>query len=107
MHAAFHEWQRRQRRSRSQIPRLGTEKPLWWSLDAGFDPYHVRRQADVIGHAVWRAIKANRYQPRSPVEIEIAKPDGGIRAVSIFQIADSALSRLTFDTILAKKHIET
>lgn len=102
MHAAFHESERRQRRSNSELPQLRTEKPAWWSLDPGFDPYHVRRRADVIGHAIWHAMKKNQYQPRSPVKVPISKPDGGTREVSIFQVADSALSRLVFDTILAK-----
>ena len=100
MHAAFHESERRQRRSDTQLERLRTQKPSWWNLDPGFDPYHVRRRADVIGHAIWHAMKADEYQPRSPVMVPISKPDGGVREVSIFQVADSALSRLAFDTIL-------
>lgn len=102
MHAAFHESQRRQKRSKSQLERLDTQRPLWWDVDLGFDPYHVRRRADVMGHAIWRALKQGRYQPRSPVQVDIAKPDGGTRDLSIFQIADSALSRCFFDTILEK-----
>ena len=102
MHAAFFERERRQKRSESPIQRLPTQEPSWWGLDAGFNPYHVRRRADVIGHSMWRALKENRYQPRSPVKIEIAKPDGGVRGISVFQIVDSALSRLAFDSILEK-----
>ena len=102
MHTGFLEWERRQRRSNTPLQRLQTEEPSWWKLDPGFNPYHVRRRADVIGHAMWRALKENRYQPRSPVEVELAKPDGGVRSLSVFQIADSALSRFAFDQILAK-----
>ena len=102
MNSAFREWERRQRRSRSQLERLQTQTPSWWKLDPGFDPYHVRRRADVIGHAIWRSLKEGRYSPRSPVESEIEKAGGGVRTVSVFQVADSALSRFAFDTILAK-----
>lgn len=102
MHSAFNEWRRRNERSLSPIARLKTDAPLWWQLDAGFDPYHVRRRADVIGHSIWNALKNNRYQPRSPVSLEIQKPQGGTRSLSVYQIGDSALSRLAFDSILAK-----
>ncbi len=102
MHTGFLEWERRQRRSKTRLQRLQTQEPSWWKLDPGFNPYHVRRQADVIGHAMWRALKEGRYQPRSPVEVEIDKPGGGVRGLSVFQIADSALSRFAFDQILAK-----
>jgi len=102
MHVAYQEWERRQRRSKAELERLPTQKPPWWSLDAGFDPYYVRQRADVIGHSIWRALKENRYQPRSPVEVTIDKPDGGLRDISVFQIADSAVSRFAFDEILEK-----
>ena len=102
LYAGFVEWERRRKRSAAQVPRLPTRKPPWWKLDPGFDPYHVRGRADVIGHAMWRALKDRRYEPRSPVEIEIDKPGGGVRPLSVFQVADSALSRCTFESILAK-----
>ena len=102
MYAAFSEWDRRRKRSGSTLQRLDTREPSWWNLDPGFDPYHVRRRADVIGHAMWRALKNGRYAPRSPVEIEIEKPGGGVRKLAVFQVADSALSRLAFESILAK-----
>ena len=51
---------------------------------------------------MWRALKHGRYAPRSPVEIEIEKTGGGLRKLSVFQVADSALSRFTFESILAK-----
>ena len=102
MQVAYSEWDRRQKRSRSALQRLDTRKPSWWNLDPGFDPYHVRRRSDVIGHAMWRALKDGRYAPRSPVEIEMEKTGGGVRKLSVFQVADSALSRSTFESILAK-----
>ena len=102
MQAAFSEWDRRQKRSSSMLERLDTREPSWWNLDPGFDPYHVRRRADVIGYAMSRALRHGRYTPRSPVEIEKDKVGGGVRKLSVFQVADSALSRFTFESILAK-----
>lgn len=102
MHRGYLEWERRRKRSKIPLQRLETAQPSWWKLDPGFNPYHVRRRADVIGHAMWRALKENRYRPCSPVKVEIVKPNGGVRSLSVFQIADSALSRFAFDQILAK-----
>ena len=102
MQASFSEWDRRRKRSGSTLQRLDTRRPSWWSLDPGFDPYHVRRRSDVIGHAMWRALRHGRYAPRPPVEIEKEKDGGGVRKLSVFQVADSALSRFTFESILAK-----
>ena len=100
--AGIIESQRRQRRSRVSLPDLKTNKPTWWDLDPGFDPYHVRQRADNIGHSIDRSLRQNRYKPRSPVEVTIDKPGGGTRQLSVFQVADSALSRFVFESILAK-----
>ena len=93
---------RRDRRSLTPLPRLPTSRPSWWSTDPGFDPYHVRRRARNIGHAICLALKEGRYRPRPPVEVTIPKEGGGVRPLSVFQVADSALSRLTFEMVLTK-----
>lgn len=96
------ESQRRQRRSVDQLTELETRKPSWWTVDPGFDPYYVRRRAEVIGHSIHRALRNGRYKPRPPVEVIIDKPGGGIRQLSVFQVADSALSRAIFESVLEK-----
>ena len=102
MQSGLQEWERRRRRSDAEIALLSTQEPSWWRLDPGFNPYHVRRRADAIGHSIWQSLRSGAYQPRSPVEIEIDKADGGIRKLSVFQVADSALSRFAFESVLAK-----
>ncbi len=100
--AGFVESQRRQRRSVAQVKQFQTNRPTWWNVDPGFDPFHVRRRADVIGHSIHRALREGRYEPRPPVEVRIDKPGGGVRQLSVFQVADSALSRYAFESTLAK-----
>lgn len=102
MKFAHSEWGRRNRRSAIPKPRLVASEPSWWSADPGFDPYHVRRRAEVIGHATWQRLKDGSYEPRPPVEVSIPKDSGGERQISIFQVADSALSRMAFESILRK-----
>lgn len=96
------ESRRRQRRTVLQLTDLETPKPPWWKVDPGFDPYYVRRRADVIGHSIHRALRKGRYKPRPPVEFVIDKLGGGTRQLSVFQVADSALSRVIFESILEK-----
>ena len=102
MQSYHHENRRRNARSAEALPKLPMERPDWWDLDRGFDPYHVRRRSDVIGHAIWHSLQDGSYAPRSPVSVEKAKPGGGLRHLSIFQVADSAVSRMVFESVLAK-----
>jgi RNA-directed DNA polymerase len=102
MKLAHSEWVRRSRRSATPVTRLVVSEPSWWSADPGFDPYHVRRRAEVIGHATWQRLRDGTYEPRPPVAVSIPKDSGGERQISIFQVADSALSRMAFESILRK-----
>ena len=102
LRSGFDESRRRDRRSLTPLPRLNTSRPSWWDVDSGFDPYHVRRHAGTIGHAICLALKNGEYKPRPPVGITIPKESGGLRHLSVFQVADSALSRFTFEKVLAK-----
>src|SRR5262249_1061442 len=40
--------------------------------------------------------------PRHPVRYEVPKPGGGTRTVSIYQVADGAVSKMLFEGILGK-----
>jgi hypothetical protein len=76
--------------------------PQYWSADKGFNPYHVRAHSKAIAYAVTKALDTYTYQPRPAVEYSVPKPGGGQRPVSVFQVADNAISRLTFDRLLDK-----
>jgi len=93
---------RRSRRSTSSTPRLQPMRPEYWALASGFDPYRVRSNAGAITHAIESAIRARGYRPRSPYGYLVPKPDGGERLVSVFQVADNAVSRLVYLSLIRK-----
>lgn len=99
---AADESRRRQRRSSSATARVSAKRPPHWSLDAGFDPYLARARAERIGHSIRTTLRDRTYAPRRPVEFQIPKDDGKMRPLSIFQVADSAVSRLIFESLLKK-----
>ncbi|MNX67188.1 reverse transcriptase [compost metagenome] len=76
--------------------------PPYWACDDGFNPYHVRSHAKSVSHAVSRAIREKYYIPRPAAIYTLPKPDGGERRVSVFQVADNAVSRLVFKSLLHK-----
>ena len=76
--------------------------PQYWSADDGFNPYHVRAHSEGISYAIGKALDAGRYRPRPAVIYSVPKSDGGQRDVSVFQVADNAVSRLTFERLMDK-----
>jgi RNA-directed DNA polymerase len=76
--------------------------PQYWNVDAGFNPYHVRSSALSIGHSIERALARRVYQPRAAVAYTVPKDGGARRPISVFQVADNAVSRLVYKAILAK-----
>lgn len=102
MQAARAESLRRQRRSASPLPPLETNKPEWWAVDPGFDPYRSKFRSKTIGHSIWASMEAGKYRPRPAVKLDIPKEGGGTRQLSIFQVADSAVSKAIFESVLSK-----
>lgn len=93
----------KRRQDRSGIPQTtNIQRPAYWQVAAGFNPYYVRRHAKAIGRSIERALAAGTYQPRAAFKYDVPKPDGSMREVSVFQVADSALSNLTFRRLMAK-----
>lgn len=93
---------RRKERRSGVLPPKTIRFPLYWAADEGFNPYHVQSHAKGIAFAIDKALTANEYQPRPAVEYQVPKKDGGIRTVAVFQVADNAISRLTFKRLMAK-----
>jgi hypothetical protein len=95
------EFKRRNRRTqRSAIPTV--LRPEYWDLSPGFQPYLVRSRSQHIGRSVRLALRDRVYLPRNAVFYEVPKADGTMREVSVFQVADSAVSRLVFGNLLEK-----
>ncbi len=93
---------RRRRRTTSPGPPLRVMRPAYWSSAPGFNPYLVRARQDRIAHSIQRSVRLRTYRPRNAVGYEIDKPDGSVRRVAVFQVADNAVSRRVFSSLLEK-----
>jgi RNA-directed DNA polymerase len=93
---------RRRRRTTRSITPLQIKRPNYWSLDKGFDRYFARARANCIAHSIERKIAARSYAPHSPYQHFVPKKGGGQREVCVFQVADSAVSRVFYEALIAK-----
>lgn len=92
---------RRARRSTGPTYEIPIDTPPLWS-QAGFDPYRVRRNRRSIAHSIRAKLQARSYEPFAPQPMEIPKPGGGTRTVSVFPIADEVISLRLFKALLKK-----
>jgi RNA-directed DNA polymerase len=92
---------RRERRS-GRLQTKHVHLPDYWSADEGFNPYHVRAHSRGITYAIEKALTSGKYKPRPAATYEVEKADGTMRSVSVFQVADSAVSALTFRRLVEK-----
>lgn len=76
--------------------------PQYWSVDNGFNPYHVRSHIAGIAYAIDKSLAAGQYRPRPAVKYQVPKANEGVREVSVFQVADNAVSNLTFARLIEK-----
>jgi RNA-directed DNA polymerase len=96
------EARRQRRRTTAPYRKSKARQPAHWELDDGFNPFRVRNRADRIAHAIAERLAAQEYEPRHPVESRVEKLRGGFRTVNIYQVADAALSRELFGSVLRK-----
>jgi RNA-directed DNA polymerase len=76
--------------------------PSYWTADKGFNPYYVRSHAEGIAYAIDKALDSGQYRPRPATKYFVPKGNGGRREVSVFQVADNAISNLTFGRLIEK-----
>jgi RNA-directed DNA polymerase len=88
--------------TRGLIKPLIVRTPSYWGVDPGFHPFHVRSSAYKISFAIGKALRRHRYQPRPAVSYTVPKTDGTAREISVFQVADNAISRLVYKNLLVK-----
>jgi RNA-directed DNA polymerase len=93
---------KRVERRTGQVLTKEIKVPQYWSADDGFDPYRVRQKTKGIAYAISKALDGGNYKPRPAVQYSVPKNDGGQREVSVFQVADNAISRLTYERLLEK-----
>jgi RNA-directed DNA polymerase len=92
---------RKERRSGLAIAKT-MHMPGYWSVNEGFNPYHVKSHAAGIAYAIEKALASGQYRPRPAAKYVVPKGDGGSREVSVFQVADNAVSNLTFGRLIEK-----
>ena len=102
-HRLFESLNRRQiRAGTSSTPKKNIKIPLYWGCDSGFNPYHVRKHHKSIAHSIRHSLASRSYTPRPAVIHHIPKAGEGVRALSVFQVADQAISRVLFDQLMTK-----
>ena len=79
-------------------------RPNYWEIDAGFDPFKVRKRKslDTYSYTLGRKLKDFTYKPHTSIIHQIPKSSGGIRELNIFQIPDSAISTFVYKSLLEK-----
>jgi RNA-directed DNA polymerase len=93
---------RRQHRSTGSPDLLRLKRPAQWAIDSGFNPYLVRSRASRVAHSIRSSLEHRQYEPRSPIAFDVDKAGGGTRQVCIYQVADSAVSKMLFEGVLKK-----
>ena len=79
--------------------------PEHWSFDRKFNPFYVLSKRKSIARAIARKISLREYIPNPPHIKTVPKPDGGDREIAIYEIPDSAVSKLFYSRLLSKnKH---
>lgn len=68
----------------------------YWTLSPQFNPFHVRARADAIAHSIEQKLSARTYAPSPALTLQISKPTGGSRGITIFPIPDAAVSNYLF-----------
>lgn len=92
---------RKERRSGLQILKT-MHTPSYWAVDRGFNPCYVRSHSSGIAYGINKSLVTGRYRPRPAVKYFVPKLGGGEREVSVFQVADNAVSNLTFSRLIEK-----
>jgi RNA-directed DNA polymerase len=93
----------RRREKRSGFPQeKHIHLPAYWAADCGFNPYHVLGHARGIAYAIDKSLTSATYRPRPAVIYSIEKVDGTLRDVDVFQVADNAVSTLTYRRLIEK-----
>jgi RNA-directed DNA polymerase len=80
------------------------ERPPYWEIDERFNPFKVRakRNIEKYSYTIARKVRGKTYEPSTAVSRTVPKEDGGQRDICVFQLPDSALSRLVYKSLLNK-----
>ncbi|NEA59548.1 hypothetical protein G3I60_36660 [Streptomyces sp. SID13666] len=78
------------------------KRPDYWLANRAFNPYAVRSSASSISYAIKKSLRMETYSPYNPLSYDVPKSDGTSRTVSVFSVADSAVSRRVYKSLLEK-----
>jgi RNA-directed DNA polymerase len=95
--------QRKQARMGSSIKKK-IHYPFYWDLDQKFNPFKVRSRVNTYGFTLTKKIRSREYEPQKAVVHFVPKADGSQRELNIFQLPDSAVSRLVYKSLLRKNY---
>lgn len=93
---------RRARRSVAPTELVTARRPQQWSLDNGFNPFHVRAHRQSIAHALTLKLRSGTYAPKRAAGRRVKKPSGDFRVVSMFPIADEVVSNRLYSSLIDK-----
>lgn len=66
--------------------------PLYWSEIRDFNPYYIRSRLRRIYKAISPKVRLGTYAFGKTLRLEIPKPDGGVREISLSTVLDSAVA---------------
>lgn len=101
-HNALHLEHERKTRRLKNVPPKDVGTPEQWLVDRAFDPFYVNKRRRQIARSIAAKIADGSYAPKPPHRFDIPKPSGGSRSVSVYRIADAAVSRLFYRQLLRK-----
>ncbi len=78
--------------------------PEYWQIDKGFNPFYVKqkRKLEIYTYSLEKSLKQCEYIPKTSIIHPIPKASGGDRILNIFQIPDSAISKMIYKALLNK-----
>lgn len=101
-HNALHLEHHRKRRRLTGVPPKIVKTPEQWAVDRAFDPFYVNKRRRQIARSIAAKISDGSYAPEPPHRFDVPKPSGGFRSVSVYRIADAAVSRFFYRQLLRK-----
>ena len=80
------------------------KRPPSWKIDDRFNPFKVRTKRNLkkYSYTIATKIRQRTYEPLTALIQTVAKDDGTQREIYVFQLPDSALSRLVYKSLLNK-----
>lgn len=78
--------------------------PPYWERDDRFNPFKMKTEKNLrkYSYTIAKKVRDREYEPNTAVIRMIPKEGGGQREICIFQLPDSALSRLVYKSLLNK-----